>query len=826
MTELVPGIPADLIAIVEKAMAYDKASRYANAGELVADLKRFAAGQLVRAQDYSLRTLLLRWLRRHRLPVSISAAGLIFIIATVAVAFRRVERQRADALAKRNELILLQAKASLDRDPTQAIQWLKRYPDDGADWRQAQVITAEAQADGVARHLLPTGNINSLAFTPDGTELIAGGQESVLQWWDVASGVRKASVRVGSSPVYYLRIAPDGKRVAAILVTGEVVLWQLGAPQARVLGKHDGTGFGVTFSPDGSSLVSVAVGELRVWNLRDGTARAIEYHGGLQAVVFSPDGRWFAAADANGTIRLWSTRDSTTRSWPSQQGSVLDLAISGDGTLIATAGENGTVRVWPMSGGAGRIVGRHAGRATGVQFLPGGHRLHSGGNDRVFVTWDLDRGTAQRIPSGHTSPIWFVTISNDGHRLASGDMNGEIHVFDLSDPENVAPIILRGRTIVASLAFSPDGATLASSPNGQPTRLWDLRAPRDHLLFRQSDVVAEAVLSPDGNWLAGDGESTLRLCHLPDGHCRLLVGHENMVLGVVFSPDSRRLISSGWDGTARVWDVATGAARVLAAPGTQVRSACFSPDGNRIAMAVSDGTIRIWDGAAVEPRRLRGHQGAVYLLAFLPDGRSLVSAGKDHSVRLWNLTTGQMQILGSHERAVTAIAVSRSGALIASSGPDMQIHLWKADGTQPRLLSGHSNEVTALRFTSDERFLISASTDGTARIWDLLRGAVQVLRGHEGAIYALAIAPDNRVVATGGADNTIRLWDLKTHAVQVLRGHTAQLRDLSFSADGTILASSSNDSSARLWSLTSLPWVPRDPPALRALLEQMSDIAP
>ncbi|MGE0545696.1 MAG: protein kinase [Kofleriaceae bacterium] len=92
-----PGVPPDLIAIVEKAMARGPEDRYANAGELAADLKRFHSGQLVGAHRYSLRQLLWRWLRKHRTTVAASSVALVVLATVAVVSVRRIVHEQARA---------------------------------------------------------------------------------------------------------------------------------------------------------------------------------------------------------------------------------------------------------------------------------------------------------------------------------------------------------------------------------------------------------------------------------------------------------------------------------------------------------------------------------------------------------------------------------------------------------------------------------------------------------------------------------------------------------------------------------------------------------
>ncbi len=143
-----PGVPRDLVTVVEKAMARDPARRYPTAKELAADLERFAAGQLVSAHRYSSMEMARRWVARHRAPVSVAVALLTALAVTGGLAVNRIAHERdvarreraeartaqAQAEKRSGELVLAEAQSSLDDDPTAAVAWLKQYPD-GGDWR-------------------------------------------------------------------------------------------------------------------------------------------------------------------------------------------------------------------------------------------------------------------------------------------------------------------------------------------------------------------------------------------------------------------------------------------------------------------------------------------------------------------------------------------------------------------------------------------------------------------------------------------------------------------------------------------------------------------
>ena len=203
-------------------------------------------------------------------------------------------------------------------------------------------------------------------------------------------------------------------------------------------------------------------------------------------------------------------------------------------------------------------------------------------------------------------------------------------------------------TGVRSLAFSPDGARIASGDLEGAIKLWDAASGKLlRTLEGHSKEVTSLAFSPDGARIAsGSLDHTVRLWNAASGQLLLTVdGHSESVTAVAFSPDGSRLASSSLDHSIKLWEAASGKLlRSLDGHSSGVNSVAFSPDGARIASGSRDDTIKLWDAAS--GRLLRTFQGlsnSVFAVAFSPDSSRIASTGKgENTILLWDAASGKL----------------------------------------------------------------------------------------------------------------------------------------------------------------------------------------
>jgi WD40 repeat protein/transcriptional regulator with XRE-family HTH domain len=415
----------------------------------------------------------------------------------------------------------------------------------------------------------------------------------------------------------------------------------------------------------------------------------------------------------------------------------------------------------------------------------------------------------------HTDTIRTLAFSPNGRTLASGSWDGTIKMWDLESAELLWTNWSTDN--IESLAFSPDGRTIASGGDDATIQLWDAISGALHqTLLGQSGPVFALAWSPDGRLLASGGTAeSIQLWELSavqsETSARLLAGHTNWVLGLAFAPDGRTLASGSWDGTVKLWNVAGGSLRqTLTGHTDRVRAIAWSPDGRLLASCGFDQTIWLWDAHQGSYRTaLRGHSAGIYDIAFTPDNRKLLSGSEDGTIRVWDTARGQcVHIKQGYAESLYDVAWSPDGTRLASAGSNRLVTIWDVQGlTPPRLLRGHRSLVFGVAWSPDGRFLASCGLDNAIRLWDATTGeARQILEDskHPNTLfYGVAWSPDGTQLASTSYQQGVRVWEVDTGAGRWLElRQTTRVRRVAWSPDGTQLASCGDDGSLYLWQVT------------------------
>jgi len=369
-------------------------------------------------------------------------------------------------------------------------------------------------------------------------------------------------------------------------------------------------------------------------------------------------------------------------------------------------------------------------------------------------------------------------------------------------------------TVLPSVAFAPDGNTLAVANNMGDTskvNLYESSSGNIIQSLETNDFTNSITFSPDGRQLAVAGSSGVaHLYRLPSGDfVQDFSGHEDEVSSVAFSSDGQYLLTGSWDDNARLWDLSTGdTTMVYSGHADDVLSVAFSADGNSVFTSSEDQNAYQWDLTTGTQINQASDYNSIPSISVSKDGKFLATV-TDRKATIWDVSTYErIRPPSRHPNWVNSVAFSPDGKYYVTGGDDSIVRIWDTEtGEMKRALVGHSGIIHSVAYSPDGTMVLTASEDGTARLWHAdLTNTPRILYGHADTVNDVAVSPDGKTIATGSWDedmsNHYKLWDAATgRETHPLIGHTWLSSGISFSKDGHFVLTANGDGTVRVWNV-------------------------
>jgi len=461
-----------------------------------------------------------------------------------------------------------------------------------------------------------TGEVNALAFSPDGVVIASGGSDRTVRLWDAVTGQQVGTFMRHTDTITSIAFSPDGN----MLATGsriekkepEIRLWDVQTRELlKTLKGHTGIGGSIAFSPDGTTLVTGNYGTVQLWDAHTGEHKTT-FTGrrtGVPYIAYSPDGNTRATVSSDDTVLLWDIQTEKLRTTiKGYTDSITSVAYSPNGKTIAMGGRDGMGYLWDAHTGQHIATFQgHTGHITAVAYTSDAAIIATAGRDGTVRLWDAGNRVLQtrtRTPKttlvSHPDAFRSMAYSPDESTIATGGRDGTVCFWEAQTGAKIAT--LKGHTAALNcVTFSPDGATLASASNDKTIRLWDVQT---------SQIIAT------------------------------LEGHTQGPNSIAFSPDGAILASASDDESVRLWDVRTGMQKTMIETTPRLRyiSVVFSPNGAMIVTGSRDHLVQLWDTQTGEHiATLTGHTAGVNNVVFSPDGNTVASGSHDGTILLWEL---------------------------------------------------------------------------------------------------------------------------------------------------------------------------------------------
>jgi hypothetical protein len=468
------GAPRELVAIVGKALAFDAAGRYPDAGALGEDVRRFLAGQLVAAHRYTRRQRLWRFARRHRAPLVVAALAIVAVAVLSSISVRRIiderdaadrarreaRREQAAAVQARDQLqhrtdqlVVMQARGLVASNPTHAVAVLKQLPDSSPRIGDARAVAQAAVVHGAAWAI--EGSSDFVGFTelsPGARSLLHAGRDGTLRIWDLD---RRKLVLARAYPPH-ARALWVGSAILVIDIAVPELLDPFTGPSGTVHAVPVGAIRRAAATTAGDRVAYLGDrGAAHLLDVATRTARPLWPGHHAEDIAIAPDGSWIALADKTTVVVL----DGEGRELVGRAGAALRLVGSHHGHVAYLEPDKVTVCT---------LVPRPACTAIALPTSPGVvpvDLVFRGGELDVYMSsgkvmaWNGER-MWERLRLGGLSFGLFVA---GGELLVAPGIDGKLHVSnDLVRGELHLPVPLRNLRVAAR----PDAPRVVATGDG------------------------------------------------------------------------------------------------------------------------------------------------------------------------------------------------------------------------------------------------------------------------------------------------------------------------------------------------------------------------
>ncbi len=747
---LLPIVPPELCAILQKTFIKDRDERYRSALELSRDIENYMSGHKVTAYEYSSVELIKKFFMKNKtISVLVGFIIVILITTTILISVSYAESVKKEKIAHYNlslgyeawarQMILSEeyekaavfAAASLFNNPYNPYSPLK-FRDVSAfgsrlinektlTGRSLYYIAALKSADTLVSTFYPGTVPNDIKVLPDERTAVFGGRDKTLTFFDINNGKTLFKLTGHEDEVYSLDLSSDGTKLLSGSWDGSVILWNVAERK-----------------------------ELR---------RYVFHKNEIYKVKISHNGKFGASGGSDKTVVVFDLYSGKIiHTLKGHTKGISDLSFSADDKYLLSSGYDGVLYKWNLENG--EQVAKHYSYnnvpISFAQFTTDDKNVVATDYNGKIAILDKDNFYTQKYYKLNEAIFSASLISGTGEILVSGTDN-VLKKFDLNSGkyENA----YRGHDKLIN-AISPiyGKEFLITVSRDETIKVWKQNSTKKIKTFKgKTAVISDIKLSPDGNVLiASDRDGNIFLWRKDQNwNGTLINAHDKIIEAIDFSPDGKFFASGSWDKTVKVWSSLTGELlKTIKWKNNAVYSVKFSPDSNYLAFGTWDNVIKIVDWKNdITLKTIKAHTNSVQAVDFSTDGKKLISVSRDGEIIESDLILDTNKVILKSNQRITDVAASPDNDTIVFSSDNGLVTIFNRKGKKTELSTGCPT-INSVSFSEDGKY-ITASGCFTSIFTSTGTTVLSIPLNSVG--YASLLSNDNKYIYTSSGNEILKL---------------------------------------------------------------------